>query len=158
MPPKPFPRDHTGLTGILSDVVARLKTAEALRPVIAVQCEAEKSTKGLECLLPTDQRVILASSATNRTSISTSPHPTLHRFLNTRNATALQAGYALTYAGNNLYLPTSFWKALLQGHILVIPDPDVPTELSPLLTPPSSAGPVNYQQRVVSIQVLLSMG
>ena len=147
MPPKPFPRDHTGLTGVLSDVVARLKTAEALRPVIAVQCEAERYTKGLERLLPTYQRVILASSATNRTSISTSPHPTLHRFLNTRNATALQADYALTYTGNNLYLPTYFLQSLLQRHILFIPDPDALTGLSPLLTPPYFAGPTNSQQR-----------
>ena len=143
MPPKPFPRDHTGLTGVLSDVVARLKTAEALRPVIAVQCEAERYTKGLERLLPTYQRVILASSATNRTSISTSPPPTLHRFLNVRNATDLQSDCALTYSRNNLYLTTLFCQDLLQGHILAIPDPDMPTGISPLLTPPSSARPAN---------------
>ena len=61
-------------------------------------------------------------------------------------------------AGNNLYLTTSFCQALLQGHILSIPDPDAPTGLSPLLTPSSSAGPANSQQRAMRIQVLLSMG
>ena len=71
---------------------------------------------------------------------------------------ALQADCSLTYAGNNIYIPTYFCQALLQGHILAIPDPDVPTGLSPILTPPSSAGPSNAQQRDMRIQVLLSMG
>ena len=72
--------------------------------------------------------------------------------------TALQADCSLTYAGNNIYLPTSFYQDMLQGHILAIPDPDVPTGLSPLLTPLYSAGPSNAQQRAMRIQVLLSMG
>ena len=55
-------------------------------------------------------------------------------------------------------LPTSFFQALLQGHILDIPDPDAPTGILPLLTPPSSAGPANPQQRAMIFQVLLSMG
>ena len=45
-------------------------------------------------------------------SIPISPLPTLHRFLNTRNLTDLQADCALTYAGNNLYLPTSLCQDL----------------------------------------------
>ena len=45
----------------------------------------------------------------------------IHRFLNARNATDLQADCSLTYAGNKIYLPTSFCQALLQGHILDIP-------------------------------------
>ena len=98
------------------------------------------------------------ASATTRTSITTSPPPTIHRFLNARNETALQANCSLTYAGNNIYLPTSFCQALLQGNILDIPDPDATMGLSHILTPPSSAGPVNAQQRSVRIQVLLSMG
>ena len=75
-----------------------------------------------------------------------------------RNATALQADFLLTYTGNNIYLLTSFCQALLQGHILAIPDPDAPTGLLPLLTAPSSAGPANAQQQAMQIQVLLSMG
>ena len=71
----------------------------------------------------------------------------IHRFLNTRNAMALQVDFSLTYAGNNIYLPTSFCQALLQGHILDILDPDALTGLSPLLTPPYSYGPANAQQR-----------
>ena len=105
---------------------------------------------------PTDgQCVILAASATNVTSIPTSPPPTLHRFLNVRNATALQADCALTYAGDILYLSTSFCQDLLQGHLLAIPDPDAPARLSPLLTPPPSAGPANSQQQEMRIQVPL---
>ena len=81
--------------------------------------------------------VILAASVTSGTSILTSPPPTIHRFLNARNATSLQADFSLTYAGNNIYLPTSFYQALLQGHVLAISDLDTPTGLS--LTPPKPA-------------------
>ena len=139
-------------------MATRLHTAEALRPVAAAQCEAEKETKGWDRLTPTAQRVILAASTTTRTSIPTLTPPTIHRFLNARNATALQADCSLTYAGNNIYIPTSFCQALLQGHILAIPDPDAPTGLSPIFTPTSSAGPANAQQCAMHIQVLLSMG
>ena len=31
-PPKPAPKDHMGLTGVLTDVATKLKTAENLRP------------------------------------------------------------------------------------------------------------------------------
>ena len=72
--------------------------------------------------------------------------------------TSIQADFSLTYAGNNIYFPTSFYQTLFQGHILVISDPDAPTGLSPLLAPPYSAGPTNSQQRAMRIQVLLSMG
>ena len=75
-----------------------------------------------------------------------------------RNVTALQADCSLTYTGNNIYLTTSFCHALLQGHILAIPEPGVLTESSPLLTPPYSAAPANAQQQAMRIQVLLSMG
>ena len=138
-------------------MATRLHSAEALRPVVAAQREAEKDTKEWDRLPPTAQRVILVARATTGTSITTSPPPTIHRFLNSRNATALQADCSLPYVDNNIYLPTSFCQALLQGHILVIPDPDTPTGLSPLLTPPSSAGPSNNQRRAMHIQDLLSM-
>ena len=95
-----------------------------IRPVLAAQREAKKKTKGWDRLPPTAQRVILAANATTGTSILTSLPPTIHRFLNARNGTALQADCYLTYAGNNIYLPTSFFQALLQGHILAIPYPD----------------------------------
>ena len=107
-PPMPAPQDHTGLTDVLADVATRLHTAEALRPVVAAQRKMDKETKGWDRLPPTAQRVILAASATTGTSIPKSPPPTIHRFLNARNTTALQADFSLTYAGNNLYLPTSF--------------------------------------------------
>ena len=124
-----------GLTGVLTDVATRLHTAEAILPVVAAQREAGKDTMGWDRLPPTAHRVILMASPTTGSSILTSPPPTIHRFLNARNATALQADFSLTYAGNNIYLPTSFCQSLLQGHILSIPDPDAPTVLSPLLTP-----------------------
>ena len=104
------------------------------------------------------KRVILLASATTGTSILTSPPPTIHCFLNARNVTALQADCSLTYTGNNIYVSTSFFQALLQGQILAIPDPDAPAGLSPPLTRPSSTGPVNDQQQEMIIQVLLSMG
>ena len=114
-------------------------------PVVAAQREAEKETKGWDRISPTSQHVILAVSATTGTPIPTSPLPTIHRFLNARNATALQADCSLTYAGKNIYFPTSFCQDLLHGHIIAIPDPYMPTGLSPLLTPLSSAGPANAQ-------------
>ena len=93
---------------VLTDVATRLHTVEALCPVVAAQREAEKQTKGWDRLPPTANRVILVASATTGTSIPTLPPPTIHRFLNARNATALQADCSLTYAGNNIYLPTYF--------------------------------------------------
>ena len=78
-----------GLTGILTDVAIRLHTLEALRPIIAAQNEAGKETKGWDRLPTTAQSVILAASATTGTSISTSPPPNIHRFLNASNVTAL---------------------------------------------------------------------
>ena len=57
-------------------------------------------------------------------SILTSPILTIHRFLNVRNVMALQDIFSLTYEGNNIHLNNSFCKALLQGHILAIPDTD----------------------------------
>ena len=60
------------------------------------------------------QRIILEASASNGFTISSSPLPSIQKFLNTRNATALQADCALTYSGRNIYLPTSFVQALLQ--------------------------------------------
>ena len=41
-PPKPSPQDHLGLTGVLTDVATLLHMTEALRPVVAAHCEAEK--------------------------------------------------------------------------------------------------------------------
>ena len=41
-PPKPAPQDHMCLMGVLNDVSTRLHTVEALRPVVATHCEAEK--------------------------------------------------------------------------------------------------------------------
>ena len=79
------------LTKSATPVKIQLHTAEALRPVVAAQRDAEKETKGWNRLPPTDQRVILEASATTGTSIPTSPPSAIHRLLNARNTTALQA-------------------------------------------------------------------
>ena len=100
----------------------------------------------------------LLESATKGTSILTSPPPTLHCVLNAGNTTALKSDCALTYACKNLYLSTSLFQSLLQKNFLAIPDPDVPTVLWPLLTPPYSAGPVNAQKQALMIQFLLLIG
>ena len=147
-----------GVPVVLTNVATRLHTAETLHPVVVSQRKYEKETNGWDRLPPTAQRVILAASATTGTSIPTSPPPTIHRFLNARNVMSLHADYSLTYAGNKIYLPTYFCQALLQGHILAIPDPDVPTGLLPFLTPPYSEGPANAYKQAILIQVLLSMG
>ena len=99
------------------------------------------------------------TSTSNETSIPTLPPPTIHLFFNARNLTAIQENFYLTYAGHKIHLPSSFCPTLLQEHILAIPDPDAPTELSPLLTPPPSyVGTSNAQQWEIWIQVLLAMG
>ena len=105
---QPPPHNHLGLTGVMTDVADRLHTAEALHPVFAAQSEAGKETRGWDRLPPTTHCVILAESATTRTSIPTSPPPTIHRFLNARNTTALHADCHLTYTCNSIYLPTFF--------------------------------------------------
>ena len=157
-PSKTAPQDHTVQTGVLRDVVTRLHTEEALRPVVAAQSEAEKETKGWNRIPPMSQRLILSARTTNGTSIPNSPPPILHRFLNARKTISFQDDCALTYTGNNIYLPTSFCQYLLQGHILEIIDLDAPKGLSLLLSPTYSAGPANTQQRTMRIQVFLSMG
>ena len=93
------------------DVATRWQTAEALRPIFPAHHKAEKETKVWYRLASTAQLFILVASATNGTSITTSPPPNLYRFLNSRNVTALQADFSLTYTGNNIYLPTSFFQA-----------------------------------------------
>ena len=127
-PPTPAPRDHLGLTGVLTNAATWLHTSEALRLVVSAQRKAEK--KRQRCGTASHQQ--LSASSWRRALPPEPPFrpcrpPNIHRFLNARNATSLQADYSLTYAGNNIYLPTYFCQALLQGHILTIPDPDVPT-------------------------------
>ena len=136
LPTTNAPQDIRELTGVLSDVATRLRYDKSLCPIVRAQREEEKEIKGSGCLLPTAKRVILAESATNRTSIPISLPPTIHIFLNARNSTALQSDWALTYVGHKINLSTTLYQALLQGYILKIPDLDSPTGLSPLLTPP----------------------
>ena len=89
-------------------------------------------------LLSTAQIVILVSSASDRVNIPNTPPPLIHHFLNTRNYTALQAEFFLTYAGHNLYPQSLLYQDLLQGHILPITCTDAPTSISPLLAPPQN--------------------
>ena len=112
---------------------------------------------GWDCLPSKTQQVFLVESASDGTSIPTSPPSTIHQYLNARNNTALQADCALTYAGQNIYLPTLFYQYLLQWHTLTIPDQDSPTGLSPPPSP-SFTGPTNTQQKEIKIQVLIVMG
>ena len=70
----------------------------------------------------------------------------------------IQADCALTYTGNNLYLPTPLCQYLPRGHILAITEPNAPTGLTSLLTLTSSARPENAQHQAMRIQFLLSMG
>ena len=77
-PSKPAPKDHIDFMGVLTDKATKFHTSEALFPVIATQHKAENETKVGDCLPPTSQRVILTASATNGTSIPTSPLPTIH--------------------------------------------------------------------------------
>ena len=132
--------------GFLSEVATRLQVAEYLRPAVAVHHKADRETRDWDCLSPTSQRVILAASVADRITIPLVPPLSIHCFLNTRNATELQADCTLTYSGNNLLLPTDFCQACLHGHILVFLDTYAPSGLSLLLTPTSSEVQENAQQ------------
>ena len=127
----------------LSEVATHLQNAEALHPAVAAQCKADRETRSWVRLPSTAQQLILTSSVADGLTIPLAPPPSIHRFLNAQNVTALQDGCALTYSGNNIFLPTALCQALLQGYILVIPNPNASTGLSPLLIPPYSLGPAN---------------
>ena len=127
-----MPQDHSGHTGVLRDIVKQIQNTESLRTVVVAQRGASQDTKGWECLPLTSQCAILASMPLYSLNIPLDLPHSIHHFLNTHNTTALQARCALTYSGHNLYLPTSFSQALLQGHILYIPNPDSPTVLNPV--------------------------
>ena len=152
------PKYHSGLTGVLSNFAIRLKNTEFLRPIGTEKREAERETWEWDFLTLMAQHVILATSAAEGLAIPLAPLPSIHQFLNARNAMALQAHCTLTYVRHNLYLPTSFCQYLLQGHILTINDPDAHTVISPLLTTRSSSVPENSQQHVMRVQAFLTMG
>ena len=113
----------------------QLQSSETIFLVITPQRISKRDTKGLDCLLSTEQCIILAASALDVVNITKNPPPNIHCFVNVQKFTVLQAFCALTYAGHNLYLPTSFCQNILQGHILEIPDPGATIGLSPVLTP-----------------------
>ena len=144
--------------GVLSEVSMRLQNTEDLFPVIAVHREVDRETRGWDRLPPTAHHVILAESADDGLTIPLEPTPSIHRFLNALTVMALQANCAITYLGNNIFLPTAFFQDLLQDHILDITDPNAPTGLSLLLTPTYSVVPENAQQRAMRVQVLFAMG
>ena len=147
IPHNTAPQYHYRLTRVLSEVATRFQNKESLRPVVAAQRNADREMRGWGRLPPTSQWLIPTASAADGLIISSAPPLSIYLFLDACNATTLQADCTLTYLGNNIFLPTAFFQDLLQGHILAIPDPDAPTSMSPMITPPSSAGPTNAQQR-----------
>ena len=157
-PNKAASQDHSVLTGVFSEVATYMQNKEALCPVAAAQHEADREMHGWDHLPPTSRRVILTPSAADGLTILSAPPPSIHCFLNTRNATELQADCALTYSGNNIFLSTGFYQTLLQVHILAIIYPNTSTSLYLIPTTPSSVGPENAQQRATRVQVLLAMG
>ena len=93
-----------------------------------MQRKADRETWGWDRLPLTAQRIILAESAADSFTIPAAPPSSIHFYLDIlHKAIALQADCDLTYVGHNLYLPTSFYQYLLQGHILTIPLHDAPT-------------------------------
>ena len=103
---KTLPQDHSRLTGVLSEITTHFQNAESLRPVVTAQHEADRGTRRWDRLPPTAQQVILA--APDGLTITSAPPLSVHRFLNARNKTALQANCALTYSGNNIVLSSVF--------------------------------------------------
>ena len=95
------------------------------------------------------------SQQTHHSVGTPSVHPLLPQRAQRNGTTSQLNTYLLRY---NIFLLTAFCQALLQGHILAITNPNAPTVLSPLLTPPSSAGPENAQQRLMRVHFLIAMG
>ena len=124
-PPNPDSQDHMGLTSVLTDVATRLHTIEAIRSVVAAQREAEEDTKGWDRLPPTAKRVILAASATSGTSILTSPPPTIHCFLNARNAMALQGDCYLLLPFPSPRAHTGYTRPGRAGRNFTSPNPSI---------------------------------
>ena len=116
-------QEQLGLMVVLSNAITRLQNAEALLQDVAAQRKANREMKGWDCLPTTAKRTILEDSASDGLNNPSAPPQSLHRFLNARNATDLQADFDLTYVGPNLYLPEYFRQDLLQGHILETPQP-----------------------------------
>ena len=72
-PNKAAPQDHSGLTGVLSEVATRLQNEKSPHPVVPEQREADRETRGWDCLPPTAQQVILEASASNGITILPAP-------------------------------------------------------------------------------------
>ena len=109
---KAAPQYHSVLTEVLSELATWMQNSESLRPVVAAQLESGRDTCGWYRLPPIAQQVILAASADDGLTIPSAPPPSMHRFLNARNATALQAYCALAYSDNNIFLPAAFSQDL----------------------------------------------
>ena len=132
---------HMGITGVLSNVTMQFQNVEALRPVFMAQRGADRYMKGWYQLSPTSQGIILSARVPDGLNVLSSPPQSLHRFLSVRNATVLQAGCALTCAGENLYLPMSLCQVLFQGHIMAITNLDTPTGMFHFLAPQALSRP-----------------
>ena len=107
------PQDYSRLTGVLIEEAMRIQNAESLRPVSMVQRYSDIETRGYYRLPQTMTRIILEAGAVDSIIILSAPLPLIHRLLNAREATALQADFALTYTGHIIYIPTSFYQYLL---------------------------------------------
>ena len=64
----------------------------------------------------------------------------IYCFLNKSNTNALQEDFKLTYVVHGFYLQKLLLEALLQGHILDIPNHDAPTGLYSIFNLPTPAG------------------
>ena len=108
--PTSAPQDHLGITGVLINVTMRLQNS--LDPplyFISVHHNINKETKGLDCLPPKDQRVILVTITSDSIQILLDLPLSIHRFLNARNIPAINADCDITYEGTNLFLLESFY-------------------------------------------------
>ena len=92
----------------MSNVTTWLQNAEALCIVFAAQRKVYQETKVWFGLSIISQNFILVQITLYGLNIPSSPPQSINHFLNERNSNVLQAGCVLTYAGNNIYLKTSF--------------------------------------------------
>ena len=107
--------------------------------------EEEKPLRGWINIALIAQFYILDVSATAKYNIPYTPQHGQTIAFSMRNTMVLQVDSVLMYLGRNMFMYPGFYKLLMQGHILVIPDLGFTTVLSPLIAPPMIAGMVDDQ-------------
>ena len=80
-------------------------------------------------------QVIISAFETVEDDIPSATEPLIHQLVNARNGMEMQVDRSLAYLVKNMLISPGISELLMKVHILIIPDPYLPNNLSPLLTP-----------------------